>query len=171
MDIQGLLPPNTFNTLSSIYAISVAENGSLRTGCIGCPLVKKDKSLEYFIVNNVDYSPLAEVKSIYSTLVLDEHRLLRKSSRVDRLVNGGIKLASRYICYLKLLDIESRVRLNVPGFVLIEDYEKQAIQEAQTSLTYTRLYRPEDLQVIIDVSNFKQIFHGYPLDDGRGSGR
>lgn len=66
--------------LADAYGGDEAEENNARTGCLGCPLVEKDKALD-FLTKKEQWSylvPLKELKVIYREMRLPIHRL-RKS--------------------------------------------------------------------------------------------
>jgi DNA adenine methylase len=157
MDIQGILP-SVFSELSKIYSINENENQSMRTGCIGCPLVNKDRSLINFTQENLEYLPLIRVGDIYKRLTLKENRLVRGKSRdgVNN-VSGCIKLSARFLAYQELLKIEKEAQTHQPDFFLIQDEEKQEIEYLLNNHTYPRGYNHSDQQVLDDISNFNKM--------------
>lgn len=156
MDMENVLP-DIFSPLSVIYSINQAENGSLRTGCIGCPLIKKDKSLNAFVLQNPLFAPLGEIKKIYERLVLPENRLVRSTTRSDKPQPGCIKLSSRKLAWLDLLAIEERLNNNGVEFQLVEPLERAAIVEALLTEVYPRGYSNTDEQVLLDISESHKI--------------
>lgn len=131
--------PKVFEYLSDIYSINEKSNGSLRTGCIGCPLIAKDKSLNSFVVKNTGYTPLVEIGAIWKRLTLPENRLTRKG-RGGKEHPGAIKVEARQLAWVELLEIEARVQSTHPDFYLLDAEERKATQEALSAGTYPRGY-------------------------------
>jgi DNA sulfur modification protein DndC len=156
MDITNVLP-DVFNYLSEIYSINSDSSGSMRTGCIGCPLVKKDKSLSAFAATHPIYQPLENVGTIYRELTLSHNRLKRKTNRNNKLQLGCISLSARYIAYQKMLKIENEVKQYEPNFVLIYDDEKLEIENMHKKHIYPRGYSYQDPQVIADILKYESM--------------
>lgn len=162
MDIKGILP-NVFSEISEIYSINQTEKGSMRTGCIGCPLVKKDKSLEAFTRLNTEYSALEKIHNIYENLTKEQNRLLRgqrlerKNKRLDGTALGAIKLSARLIAYRELLDIEASVKNYDPDFQMIQPQEKLEIKNLMDQHTYPRGYSLDDPQIIKDIEEYESL--------------
>lgn len=138
LDNSGTLP-KVFEYLSEIYSINEKTNGSLRTGCIGCPLIAKDKSLNSFVVKNTGYTPLVEIGAIWKRLTLPENRLTRKG-RGGKEHMGAIKVEARQQAWVELLAIEARVQSTYPDFYLLDAEERKATQEALAAGTYPKGY-------------------------------
>jgi DNA sulfur modification protein DndC len=119
---------NLFDDLNLAYSISESSN-SLRTGCIGCPLISKDKSLEKYCEAYPNYSPLLLLHPLYQSL-------REKKNRVDKIIKGqpfigggAIKLHVRKEAWYQILEIENQIRSTVSSFILVEEEEKIAIEE------------------------------------------
>lgn len=141
-DIEKLLPGSLEN-LTKIYSINDEDNSqSLRTGCIGCPLVKKDKSLEKLIAVYGGYQPLTELRSLYDLTRLDENRIMRP----DLKGKGAVKLKVRKALWANILDIESRVQQFFPEFTLVQQDEKDAIEKALSEGQYPKGYSPQHIK-------------------------
>lgn len=140
LDIAGYLE-GSFNALNNIYSMSSQSSGSLRTGCIGCPLITNDKSLPMLTSSHPEYEPLTKLRDLYYTTNKIENRIMRP----DQKNYGATKLGFRRDLYEKILAIEANVRTANPGFTLIQDEEKQAIALALVSNTFPRGYSQEYL--------------------------
>lgn len=134
----GVLP-EVFDQLSKLYSINEDSDGSLRTGCIGCPLITKDRALSSFVVENQGYQPLVEVGDIWRRLRLPENRLTRKGYE-GKQFPGAIKVEARELAWAELLDIECRVQASHPNFQIVDDEERLATQAALDTGTYPRGY-------------------------------
>lgn len=136
-DIEHGILPGSFERLNTIYSISDQDSGdSLRTGCIGCPLVNKDRSLEKLIGVYPGFKPLEKLRSIYDKTRIDEHRIMRP----DLKGKGAVKLEWRKQLWSGILEIEREVQKEYPDFVLVYLEEKQAINEALERGQYPRGY-------------------------------
>ena len=131
----GLLH-DVFDQLSYLYSRHVDAKNSLRTGCIGCPLVRKDHSLAAYIESNPEYQALESVHSVYKELSQARHRLVRPDGKSA----GAIKISSRRWALDQLLAIESQVRVQVPEFRLIQEDELALIQYMLDQGYYPRGY-------------------------------
>lgn len=141
-DIERLLP-GSFENLTRVYSINDEDNSqSLRTGCIGCPLVKKDKSLEKLIAIYNGYQPLKELRSIYDLTRLEQNRIMRP----DLKGKGAINLKVRKALWVEILNIESRVQQTFPDFTLVQQDEKDAIEKALLEGQYPKGYSRQHIQ-------------------------
>ncbi len=141
-DIEKLLP-GSFESLTKVYSINDEDNSqSLRTGCIGCPLVKKDKSLEKLIAVYNGYQPLTELRSIYDLTRLEQNRIMRP----DLKGKGAVNLKVRKTLWAEILNIESRVQQIFPEFILIQRDEKDAIEKALSEGQYPKGYTQQHIQ-------------------------
>ena len=129
--------------IADAYGGDEAEEINARTGCIGCPLAKKDTALDAIIkMPKWAYlQPLKKLRPIYEWLRLPENRLRmngetnkdgKLSANPQRL--GPIKLDIRYSALFKILDIQDEVNidaseLGMPLVDIINDKEAQRIRE------------------------------------------
>jgi DNA sulfur modification protein DndC len=104
--------------IADAYGGDEAEEINARTGCIGCPLAKKDTALDSIVkMPKWEYLlPLKELRPIYEWLRRPENRLRKNgetnkdgklSANPQRL--GPIKLDVRLKALDKILDIQKRV--------------------------------------------------------------
>jgi DNA sulfur modification protein DndC len=144
LDLSEVLP-DAFNRLEMIYSISEQNSGdSLRTGCIGCPLIKKDKSLERFVNVHPGYSPLTDLAAIYLSFREKSNRIMRPDGKLL----GAVLLSHRKAMYERILDIEASVKQNHPNFTLIHPEEKLAINTALAKQRYPKGYSREYLKSV-----------------------
>ena len=105
--------------LADAYGGDEAEEVAARTGCIGCPLVDKEKSLtEVLKIEQWQYlAPLLELKPLYREMRLPKYRH-RKSGgemRKDGTLGtnqqrmGPLTLSAREYFLEKILDIQARI--------------------------------------------------------------
>ena len=129
--------------IADAYGGDEAEEINARTGCIGCPLAKKDTALDAIIkMPKWAYlQPLKKLRPIYEWLRLPENRLRmngetnkdgKLSANPQRL--GPIKLDIRYSALFKILDIQDEVNivaseLAMPLVDIINDEEARRIRE------------------------------------------
>jgi DNA sulfur modification protein DndC len=154
-DLNGILP-DTYDELSVIYSINKTETGSMRTGCVGCPLVKKDNSLNVFAAANPKWQPLTEIKAIYTRLTLAENRIMRQDKK-GNIAPGCIKLSARKQAFDDILEIESRI----PRYNLITPQDKASITQLLADHTYPRGYTTKDPQIITDIQQFQSLIIPY----------
>jgi DNA sulfur modification protein DndC len=105
--------------LADAYGGDEAEEINARTGCLGCPLVEKDKSLDTILKNdNWKYlRPLKELKLIYREMRLPKHRLRKDGQEFkkdgtrskNQYRMGPLTLESRMYFLDKILNIQQRV--------------------------------------------------------------
>ncbi|TEB41489.1 phosphoadenosine phosphosulfate reductase, partial [Flavobacterium circumlabens] len=76
--------------LADAYGGDEAEEINARTGCIGCPLVEKDKSLDTILKNpKWQYlEPLKGLKVLYREMRLPKHRLRKNGN--ERKKDGSL---------------------------------------------------------------------------------
>lgn len=134
---QSDILPDAFSILQDCYSLDEMKKGeSLRTGCIGCPLISKDKSLLKFVEKYPGYKSLIEVHEIYQNLAKPENRLMRPDGKSY----GALKISSRKKAWLKILMIEKDVQKNYPEFKICDDMEKKMIFQALKDRTYPKGY-------------------------------
>lgn len=105
--------------LADAYGGDEAEEINARTGCLGCPLVQKDKALDFLIKKEqwAYLAPLKELKPIYREMRLPIHRLrksggeYRKDGKLAKNQQrmGPLTLDSRLMFLDKIIDIQNRV--------------------------------------------------------------
>lgn len=144
LDLNEVMP-DAFNRLELIYSISEQDSGdSLRTGCIGCPLIKKDKSLAKFTAVHPGYAPLEELAKVYLSFKDKSNRIMRPDGKLF----GAVLLSHRKAMYKRILGIEAEVRLHHPDFTLIHPEEKLAINTALAEQRYPKGYSREYLKSV-----------------------
>lgn len=129
--------------IADAYGGDEAEEINARTGCVGCPLAKKDTALDA-VIKNEKWSylqPLKELRPIYNWLRLPENRLRMNgernkdgqlSSNPQRL--GPLKLPVRIVALNKILSIQQRInaiagKLGRPVIDIINSEEEARILE------------------------------------------
>jgi len=124
--------------IADAYGGDEAEEQNARTGCIGCPLVDKDQSLNILVkIPKWQYlEPLKELKPIYRWMREPANRL-RKTGLEEGGKNkqrmGPLTIAARQDAYYKIISIEERineaaVRLKMPTVCLINNEEAKHIK-------------------------------------------
>lgn len=144
LDVLEVLPHSS-DRLNFIYSVSEQSSGnSLRTGCIGCPLINKDKSLKRFVSTNPGYSALEQLAGIYLSFGDYDNRIMRPDSKG----RGAVILSHRKAMYARILEIESEVQQHHPDFVLIQPEEKAAIEKALAEQRYPKGYTRDYLSSV-----------------------
>lgn len=108
--------------LADAYGGDEAEEINARTGCLGCPLVEKDKSLDTILkIEKWKYlAPLKNLKVIYREMRKPIHRLRKaggQKNKDGKLAKnqqrmGPLTLESRKLFLSKILDIQNEVNQN-----------------------------------------------------------
>jgi len=129
--------------IADAYGGDEAEEINARTGCIGCPLAKKDTALDAIIkMPKWKYlSPLKELRPIYQwlRLIQNRHRMNGEINKDGNLSAnpqrvGPIKLSIRLEALEMILDIQARVNngaaeLKMPFLDIINPQEEARIRE------------------------------------------
>lgn len=152
--------------IAEAYGGDEAEEVNARTGCIGCPLAKKDTALDSIIkMNKWSYlAPLNKLRPIYEWLRLPENRLRMNgeknkdgnfSSNPQRL--GPIKLNIRLEALSKILAIQTEINLvaegkNYPLIDIINESERLRIIELIDNKTFPDRWTGDEIggEVAID---------------------
>lgn len=141
LDVLDIIPGSS-ERLNFIYSISEQNSGdSLRTGCIGCPLINKDKSLSKFVTVNPGYSALEQLAEIYNSFGDFNNRIMRPDGKGK----GAVLSSHRKAMYERILEIEAAVKEHHPDFILIRPEEKEAISAALAEQRYPKGYSKEYL--------------------------
>jgi DNA sulfur modification protein DndC len=129
--------------IGDAYGGDEAEEINARTGCIGCPLAKKDTALDSIIkMEKWKYlAPLKELRPIYEwlRLIQNRHRMNGEVNKDGNLSSnpqrvGPIKLSIRLEALDKILDIQNRinqeaVKIDMPLLDIINKEEEQRIRQ------------------------------------------
>jgi DNA sulfur modification protein DndC len=137
---DDFLPADLLADLSVVYSQNGDQGGSLRTGCIGCPLISQDKSLQKFVEIHPIYSELNRIREIYRELSLLKNRLVRPGRNCP----GAITLQARIRAFREILTIQDNVQKLDPSFVLIEPEEVQEIAKLLDLGTYPKGYKGDE---------------------------
>lgn len=136
-DIEHGILSGSFERLNNIYSISDQDSGdSLRTGCIGCTLITKDRSLAKLVGVYPGYEALEKLRGIYDKTRIDDKRIMRP----DMKGKGAVDLEWRKQLWKEILEVESEVQQHYPDFVLIYPDEKEAVEEALRKEQYPKGY-------------------------------
>lgn len=139
--------------LADVYGGEEAEEINARTGCIGCPLVDKDKALTV-VTNLQEYSylkPLLRLKPIYRELRKPERRKrktewqYKKDGSLSKNQNrmGPITMESREWALLEILSIQDEINTQAnkerkPLISLINQEEESRIRELWSLNTWPK---------------------------------
>lgn len=139
--------------LADVYGGEEAEEINARTGCIGCPLVEKDKAL-MVVTNLAEYSylkPLLRLKSIYRELRKPARRKrktewqYKKDGNLSKNQNrmGPIIMESREWALLEILKIQDEINTQAitemkPPISLINQEEESRIRELWSLNTWPK---------------------------------
>ena len=127
--------------IADAYGGNEAEEINARTGCVGCPLAKKDTALDSIIKNDKwkYLLPLKELRPIYEWLRLlqNRHRMNGERNKDGQLSSnpqrvGPIKLEIRLQALEKILDIQKRCndgRGDMPLVDIINEDEEVRIRQ------------------------------------------
>lgn len=154
--------------LADAYGGDEAEEINARTGCLGCPLVDKDKSLDTVLKN--DYwsylSPLKKLKLLYREMRLPKHRLRKdgKEFKKDgtRAKNqyrmGPLTLDSRKYFLNEILQIQKEVNSaaieqNKPVIDILNNEEVERINELIESNTWPNGWDGTEVKASIPPNN------------------
>ncbi len=137
--------------LADAYGGDEAEENNARTGCLGCPLVEKDKALDSLVKNpQWSYlSPLKGLKPIYREMRLPIHRL-RKSGNERKKDGtlaknqqrmGPLTLESREMFLQRIIEMQDQVNGAAdfegrPRIDILNSEEIARIRELITSKTF-----------------------------------
>lgn len=125
--------------IADAYGGDEAEEANARTGCIGCPLVQKDKALDMILkIPKWKYLlPLKELRPIYRWMRRPENRL-RKTGKLSNEQNkqrlGPLTFKARKYAFDKIISIQERInaeakKLNMPEVILLNSEEVQFIKD------------------------------------------
>lgn len=105
--------------LADAYGGDEAQENNARTGCLGCPLVEKDKALDFLVKKEqwAYLAPLKGLKIIYREMRLPIHRLRKSGGEYKKDGSlaknqqrmGPLTLESRLMFLERIIDIQNRV--------------------------------------------------------------
>jgi DNA sulfur modification protein DndC len=150
--------------LADAYEGDEAEEIAARTGCIGCPLVEKEKSLtEVLKIAQWKFlTPLLELKPIYREMRLPKYRHrksggeLKKDGTLGKNQQrlGPLTLESRLYFLDKILDIQNRINSGsqTEKLFLINQEEESRIRELIANKTFPNKWTGEEItgDIILD---------------------
>jgi DNA sulfur modification protein DndC len=150
--------------LADAYGGEEAEEIAARTGCIGCPLVQKEKSLmEVLKIDKWKFlAPLMELKPIYREMRLPMYRHrksggeLKKDGTLGKNQQrlGPLTLEARTYFLEKILNIQSRINSGSQNekLYLINQEEENRIRELIENKTFPNKWTGEEVtgDIILD---------------------
>ena len=137
--------------LADAYGGDEAEEINARTGCIGCPLASKDKSLDN-VINIPEWSylqPLKRLKPIYREMKKPQYRLRKAGGQrkkdgtlaKNQQRMGPLTLSARLDFLNQIIDIQNEINIEAvkigrPKLFLINSAEGKRIKELITARTF-----------------------------------
>ena len=137
--------------LADAYGGDEAEEINARTGCIGCPLVEKDKSLLTILKNPIwQYlAPLGRLKLLYREMRYPKHRLRKNGGEYNKNGKlsknqyrmGPLTLEARKYFLKEIINIQTSInieadKVGMPKIDILNDDEINRINELIASNTF-----------------------------------
>lgn len=150
--------------LADAYGGDEAEEINARTGCLGCPLVEKDKSLDTIIKNpKWEYlKPLKRLKVLYREMRHPRHRLRKDGNEYkkdgslakNQYRMGPLTIKSRKHFLCEILAIQEQVNSNaieadMPLIDILNKEEINRINELIEAKTFPNKWTGEELNADI----------------------
>lgn len=150
--------------LADAYGGDEAEEINARTGCIGCPLVEKDKSLDTILKNpKWEYlKPLKRLKVIYREMRFPKYRLRKNGNELkkdgslakNQYRMGPLTLKAREYFLNEILLIQEEVNtkaieIGMPVIDILNSEEKIRIDELIEAKTYPNKWSGDELNASI----------------------
>lgn len=168
--------------LADAYGGDEAEEINARTGCIGCPLVEKDKSLDTILKNpKWEYlRPLKRLKNIYREMRLPKNRLRKNGNEFkkdgslakNQYRMGPLTLESRITFLNEIIGIQNEINLKakqigMPCIDILNQEEIDRINELIQNKTFPNKWTGNELNASVpqeeiiyqDGSILKNLFH------------
>ena len=150
--------------LADAYGGDEAEEINARTGCIGCPLVEKDKSL-WTILKNPNWaylSPLGMLKVLYREMRLPKHRLRKNGNEFkkdgtlakNQYRMGPLTLEARKYFLNEIINIQTTInteaeKIGMPKIDILNSEEINRINELINLKTYPDRWTGEELNASV----------------------
>jgi hypothetical protein len=150
--------------LADAYGGDEAEEINARTGCIGCPLVEEDKSLNTILKNpKWEYlRPLKRLKVLYREMRFPKHRLRKNGNEFkkdgklakNQYRMGPLTLEARKYFLKEILSIQDEVNKNavkcgMPEIDILNPEEIVRIEELIELKTFPNKWSGEELNASI----------------------
>lgn len=150
--------------LADAYGGDEAEEIAARTGCIGCPLVQKEKALnEVLKIDQWKFlTPLMELKPIFREMRLPKHRHRKSGGEIkkdgmlckNQQRMGPLTLKARLYFLNKILGIQNRINSGSQPekLFLINSEEENRIRELIEKKTFPNKWTGEEItgDIILD---------------------
>lgn len=147
--------------VADAYGGDEAEEINARTGCLGCPLVEKDKSLDTVLKN--DYwkylSPLKQLKVIYREMRLPKHRLRKDGQEFKK---DGSRAKNQY--RMGPLTLESRLHFLDRIIEIQNSVNKIAELEQKPKIDILNQEEIERIRFLIDNNTWPKGWDGSELN-------
>lgn len=150
--------------LADAYGGDEAEEINARTGCIGCPLVEKDKSLDTILKNPkwIYLAPLKRLKVLYREMRLPKHRLRKNGNErkkdgslaKNQYRMGPLTLESRIYFLSEILKVQTEVNvkaieIGMPTIDILNEEEVSRIKELIEAKTFPNKWTGEELNASV----------------------
>lgn len=150
--------------LADAYGGDEAEEINARTGCLGCPLVEKDKSLDTILKNpKWEYlRPLKRLKILYREMRFPKHRLRKNGGEYkkdgslakNQYRMGPLTLEARKHFLTEILLIQEEVNskaieIGMPKIDILNAEEIMRIRELIQAKTYPNKWSGDELNASI----------------------
>lgn len=150
--------------LADAYGGDEAEEINARTGCLGCPLVEKDKSLDTILKNpKWEYlKPLKRLKVLYREMRFPKHRLRKNGNEYkkdgslakNQYRMGPLTLEARKYFLTEILLIQEQVNQNaiecgMPKIDILNAEELIRIRELIEAKTFPNKWSGDELNASV----------------------
>lgn len=150
--------------LADAYGGDEAEEINARTGCLGCPLVKKDKSLDTILKNpKWEYlRPLKRLKVLYREMRFPKYRLRKNGNEFkkdgklakNQYRMGPLTLEARQYFLTEILLIQEQVNQNaikcgMPKIDILNEEEIARILELIEAKTYPNRWSGDEVHASV----------------------
>lgn len=150
--------------LADAYGGDEAEEINARTGCLGCPLVEKDKSLDTILKNpKWEYlRPLKGLKVLYREMRFPKHRLRKNGNEYkkdgslakNQYRMGPLTLEARRYFLTEILLIQEQVNQNaiicgMPKIDILNTEELTRIEELIKAKTFPNRWSGDEISAAI----------------------
>lgn len=147
--------------LADAYGGDEAEEINARTGCIGCPLVEKDKSLDTILKNpKWEYlTPLKRLKVLYRAMRFPKYRLRKNGNEFKK---DGTLSKNQY--RMGPLTLEARKHFLVEILLIQEEVNAKAIEVGMPKIDILNAEEIMRIGELIAAKTFPNKWSGYELN-------